>query len=111
MGWVWFPFVWAEVVGRNPELANMSNPRGEIIRDRYYPCAEAEDGRRFVSWQQGSEHVEDIESLCALYNEHRVMPNPERDTQEQPAYGSDAYIKGGWEQERAEWERRKENGW
>jgi len=111
MGWCWFPYVWAEVVGCNPEVADVSNPRGEIIRDRYYPCAEAEDGRRFVSWQQGSDHVGDIESLCAFYNGHGVRPNPERDTEEQPAYGSAAYIKGGWEQAQPERRRDEANAW
>jgi len=109
MGWCWFPYVWAEVVGCTPETADVTNLRGEIIRDRYYPCAEAEDGRRFVSWQQGSEHIDDIENLCALYTDLSVLPNPERDTEEQPAYGSAAYVKGGWEQERAAWERSEDS--
>jgi len=36
------------VVGNDPEMADMSNPRGEIIREVWFVTATSDDGRAFA---------------------------------------------------------------
>jgi len=36
------------VVGYDPEMADMDNPRGAIIRERFFACAEDAEGYRFT---------------------------------------------------------------
>jgi hypothetical protein len=104
-GWsVGFPSDFV-VVGYDGEYADMSNPRGEIIRERWYIQAEDAKGNRRV-WGDLYESPEAAEAAYSL-----EAPPVEFWDETQPCYGSEAYVEGDWEQEMAEREREDdENG-
>lgn len=109
------------IIGTNPECADMVNPRGHIFGFRAYLVAEAPDGSR---WVHAHGEVSVIESyavadlqpfaqrVCARIEAGGRL-NADHWTEIQPGYGSDAYVKGGWEHEAIELEKREaeEESW
>lgn len=112
------------VVGRDPEFADYDNPRGEIIRTAHFVIVELADGRRlrhartFVARKRISPCPMQAraEKLCAAVNAHLAAGRElgaDHWTEVSAVYGSDAYVRDGWEAheielERAELER---EGW
>ena len=112
------------IVGRNVEMADFGNPRGDLEGSVHYVVASAPDGRRFAhfasaftingwaidptdvdeegltTWTVDSNGmtVERLEGLAAHLNTHRPTLDPDRWTEIQAVYGSDAYVRDGWEQ-------------
>ena len=99
--WNWTPFGWVTEVGCNPESADYTNPRGAIYGERYFPCAEAKDGSRYVSWHRPCDTIDECLEDCSYYNYYNLCPNPKVDALEQPTYGSEAYQREGWEEAEA----------
>lgn len=90
--WHWSPFVLFEAVGKNPELADMDNPKGHIYADVWYPAATNNYGTRLVSGSCSCDLTE-ILITCAFRNQEGVLPD-ENDYVCWPVYGSQAYIDG-----------------
>ena len=85
------------VVGHNYEMADMSNPNGEIIRERYYMRASNAYGDAFVwGWFETPEELEAAYLLFAppIFFWDKTYP----------VYGSRAYEDYGQAEEIA-WER------
>ena len=111
------------IVGRNPEMADFGNPRGELEGSVHYVIAEATDGRRFAhnaaaftingwaidptdtddedltTWTVDSRGmtVERLERLVTHLNANHPTLNPDCWTEIQACYGSEAYQRDGWE--------------
>jgi hypothetical protein len=101
-GWsVGFPSDFV-VVGHNPENADMSNPRGEIVRERWYILAEDAKGNRRV-WGGLYDSPEAAEAAYSL-----EAPPIDLWDETQPCYGSEAYQDGDWEQDQIEREREED---
>jgi hypothetical protein len=109
------------VVGRNDEMADISNPRGEIHGETFFVVAEAASGRR---WQHDHAFTttsmngdggcgERAERLRArierAYASGRKL-NPRHWREVDPAYGSDAYVAQDIDAQRCERERADEWG-
>lgn len=96
------------VVGHNPEAADMSNPRGEIIRERFYVGATTEYGRRRF-WRHGFETEE------AALEAYLYLATPVAFWEEStPVYGSEAYAAnwGEYEADKIAWEKdQEESAW
>ena len=92
------------VVGHNSENADMDNPRGEEIRERFYALAEDVEGNRRV-WGGYHESPELAEAEFVA-----LAPPVEFWEDIRPAYGSDAYAKNAFEYEAEliEWEREQD---
>jgi len=87
------------IVGQNPEMADIENPRGYIYAVRWFVQGEAHDGSR-----ANHTHIfADAADALRLAERIRaaVLAGKKLDSQRwvwvNPAYGSDAYIKGGYE--------------
>lgn len=78
------------VVGTNPEFSDFDNPRGEIIRERFFMLAEDSTGRRF---RYGCEDTE-LEAEIVFVH---FAPAVDEWLETHPAYGSEAYISSGTE--------------
>jgi hypothetical protein len=90
-GWfVGFPSDYV-VVGTNPEMADMSNPRGEIIRERFSIVAEDAKGHR-RAWGGLYDSPEAAEAAYSL-----EAPPVDLWDEIRPAYGSEAYAEN-WEE-------------
>jgi hypothetical protein len=91
------------VVGRDPEYADMDNPRGEIIQLRYFMVA-ATDAGRLYRW--GSERTAaKAEQVFQLF-----APAVELWPLWRCVYGSEAYEQDGCELETLQWEMETELG-
>jgi hypothetical protein len=98
------------VVDRNPEMADMSNPNGDIHGDADYIIAETPTGRRFAHYvvvltypngtlaSGGPITSARLEELAHQLNS--TKPDLDMDLWHEidPAYGSEAYISQGTEQ-------------
>lgn len=73
------------VVGNNPEMADMDNPRGDIIREVHLLVAEDEHGRRWIVQSLG----ENPDPVALGWTPHYAV------------YGSSAYET---EQQPVDWE-------
>jgi hypothetical protein len=73
------------VVGHDPEFADFDNPRGEIIRERFFMVAEDAKGYRFAFGNEESE--QNAEFVFVQFAPAVSEWNPIR-----PSYGSLAYI-------------------
>jgi hypothetical protein len=73
------------VVGHNPEMADFDNPRGEIVRERFYMVAEDAKGYRFGFGSEESEFAAEVafQHFAPAVSEWAPL---------RPAYGSQAYI-------------------
>lgn len=77
------------VVGTNPEMADMSNPRGEIIRERFRVVATNERGdRRTFGYFKTEEEAE-------AWFWSPFSPGVEEWDVDRPEYGSVAYVEYG----------------
>lgn len=87
------------VVGRNSELADVSNPQGYIFDELYFVVAEDNDGYRRRLSGVSFEHLEEGERFALTLDEE----SPEADDWEpiDPRYGSSAYDAN----DDAAWER------
>ena len=74
------------VVGHNYENADMSNPNGEIIRERYFVRAEDALGHR-RTWGGYYETLEAAEAAYSL-----LAPPVEFCEEDRPCYGSEAWT-------------------
>lgn len=105
------------VVARNPEMADMSNPNGEVYGTRYDVRVETESGNRWVytgaSWVSRHDPAEaerQAEFFAARVNGAlRVSGGAALDEryweETNPVYGSLAYEAEGAEAEQDAWER------
>ena len=94
------------IVGSNPEMADMSNPNGNIAGLAHYIVAETAKGRRFAHNATAITHngyadsditVERLERLAAYLNATHPPLDADCWTEVQASYGSAAYVEGGWE--------------
>jgi hypothetical protein len=114
------------IVGTDPEMADMGNPRGELEGSAHFIMAEASDGRRFAHTAtaftingciiEGRDDDEDyenltsfrvdssgmtierLERLAAHLNANHPTLNGARWNEIQASYGSVAYQRDGWEE-------------
>lgn len=98
------------VVGQNSEMADMSNPNGDILGDVDYIVAETPTGRRFahnavaVTSSNSAPLSGDItparlEALAFHLNETKPDLDMELWHEIDPCYGSEAFISQGTEQQ------------
>ena len=94
------------IVGSNPEMADMSNPHGNIEGLAHYIVAETPKGRRFAHNATAITHngyadsditVGRLERLAAHLNATHPSLDADCWTEVQASYGSAAYVEGGWE--------------
>jgi hypothetical protein len=94
------------IVGSNPEMADMTNPNGNIEGLAHYIVAETPLGRRFAHNATAITHngnpdsdmtVERLESLTDYLNANHPSLDADCWTEVQASYGSAAYVSGGWE--------------
>lgn len=101
------------IIGSNPEMADYDNPKGHIYGFKGYILAVADDGSQWVFEHTHTRRYE-IDVLARLNTfANKVQQHlnkggkldPRRWRETRPAYGSDAYVSGGWSQIDAEMER------
>jgi hypothetical protein len=86
-----------EVIGMNPENADMGNPTGEIYGECYFICATTEDGEVFSHFKVYS-HLEE-ENAIAFGEKVQKAISAGRPLDSnfwryrRPVYGSEAWIK------------------
>jgi len=99
------------VVDTNPEMADMGNPRGEIIRPVYYIIATDEEGNTWTWDVKKSQNEADLESQLQKMEQKGTI-NLNYWTPSRPRYGSKAYEQYGARDD-MEWEREqeREQGW
>jgi hypothetical protein len=94
------------IIDSNPEMADMSNPNGNIEGLSHYIVAETPKGHRFAHNASAITHngyadsditVERLERLAAYLNANHPSLDADCWTEIQPCYGSPAYQEGGWE--------------
>ena len=94
------------IIGSNPEMADMSNPNGNIEGLAHYIVAETPKGHRFAHNATAITHngyadsditVERLERLAAHLNATHPSLDADCWTEVQASYGSAAYVEGGWE--------------
>lgn len=94
------------IVGSNPEMADMSNPNGNIEGLAHCIVAETPRGRRFAhnataitcnGYADSDMTVERLERLAAHLNATHPSLDANCWTEIQACYGSPAYVEGGWE--------------
>ena len=90
------------VTGHNSEMADMSNPKGEIIEELYYVAVTNEYGDRYAHFYHTTKK-QNIERLLARI-ETAGKINLQHWTRIYPIYGSHAYSDYGAAEEIA-WER------
>jgi len=84
----WTPTQMVVVVRRDPEMADMDNPRGEVYGTLWFPCYEYANGRRFLD--RGVETIDQCLDQCSFLNCNDIIPNQMMETE--PAYLSEAYF-------------------
>jgi len=78
------------VVGHDPEYADMENPRGEIVRERFFMVATDEIGQQFrYGWEKSAERAEAVFQY--------VAPPVSEWSLWRCIYGSVAYERNGCE--------------
>ena len=81
------------VVGSNPEMADMSNPRGDIHREVWYPTVTTPDGRIFVPTMSGYMDKNEAAEYSAFLEEHGADPVTDKGFEFlRNSYGSDAHF-------------------
>lgn len=98
------------VVGCNPEMADITNPRGEILSEIYYIVATNPNGDRRRSENLGI-NLNAAERLVTVFENRGAMGKVpvgfDRWADERPEYGSNAYEQYGAADDIA-WERGQE---
>ena len=94
------------IIGSNPEMADMTNPNGNIEGLAHYIVAETPKGHRFAHNAYAITHngyadsditVERLERLVAHLNATHPSLDADCWAEIQPCYGSPAYQEDGWE--------------
>lgn len=93
------------VSGQNSEMADMSNPHGNLYADADYIVAETPTGRRFAhsmtvvtgAYDTGVDVVR-LEALAHHLNETHPELNMDHWNEIDPCYGSEEYIAQGTEE-------------
>jgi hypothetical protein len=84
------------VVDTNPEMADYTNPRGDIIREVFFLYAEYKDGARYLGPSLGvlpSDETIDKAIARAETLYRMFLLDPAKDWAEHyPVYGSSAYL-------------------
>jgi hypothetical protein len=94
------------VIGHNPEMADMSNPRGAIVREVFFAVAEDHKGYR-RTWADGVyRSAEEAEAAFQF-----AAPPVSEWNEWHPAYGSQAYIESDEESNLAAWEKDVDQFW
>jgi hypothetical protein len=101
------------VIGRDPEMADVDNPRGNIHGYAAYVMISDVSGRRWVHTKTYTNRWENEARLAAAPFLHAVDThiNSGQDVRLEfwrevdPVYGSDAYQAQGTEQATIQWER------
>ena len=95
------------VVGTNPEMADMTNPRGELVGEAHYIVGTAPNGARIAHRIRATTrngHVlgnidpERLSRLAERLTSTQPRLNEEMWDVIQPVYGSPAYVEGSWEE-------------
>ena len=103
------------VIGHNPEMADYDNPRGELYGFSTYVVAQDAQGYRrclhvgTVSVALGETRaLQGAEALARALNARlstgKLPVGFSRWVEDRPAYGSDAYVREGCEDELIAWE-------
>lgn len=100
-------------LGQNPEMADIDNPRGDIMGYSARVYVEKDNGERLSHFHSAENRnnaaaVEAVQALCDRINTHLAAGkalDPAHWREEQPAYGSAAYEAGGWERIQSQLER------
>lgn len=97
------------VVGYDPEMADYDNPRGAIIREKWFVVAESNDGRRKNLVGVTFDDPVQAGFFANLYTGW----DPENFGDDvwaegRPAYGSTAWITSGADQDEIAWEHEME---
>ena len=95
------------VVGQNPEMADMTNPRGEVFGLRWYVVAADERGNTHEMTMPNEATATTLaERLGARWSRLGRLPvDFARWTPGRAVYGSEAYVEHGQDDDLA-WERR-----
>lgn len=94
--YTWFAIDLDIVVGRNPESADYTNPRGEIYGRRWFVVGQNQDGHRVIS-REPSDSQSSAEYHSEYLNSVKALPNMALDSQWYPEYGSKV-----WREEQAD---------
>ncbi|MBZ5660049.1 MAG: hypothetical protein LAO08_06540 [Acidobacteriia bacterium] len=78
------------VVGHDPEYADMENPRGEVVRERYFMVGTTPNGRQY---RFGWERTAALAEAAFQY----LAPPVEQWSLWRCIYGSDAYVQDNCE--------------
>lgn len=95
------------VVAQDPEMADIDNPRGDIIRPKWFVMAEDLEGYRRVLTGVDFDDKVDAEKFAATYDGW-APDNGSVWADVQPVYGSQAYIVDDVEADVIAWEREQE---
>lgn len=84
------------IVGQNPENADYTNPRGDIIRPKYFVEVTNDHGDRLIHrWSYDTEE----EAVALMYQIEQLAKrrtlNPDAWGRGRAVYGSDAYVEYG----------------
>ena len=94
------------IVGTNPEMADMTNPRGDLEGLAHYIIGEAPDGRRFIheavaytrnGYAMNDMTVARLERLVDHLNDAHPSLDADHWSEIEPSYGSVAYQRSGAE--------------
>lgn len=95
------------VIAQDPEMADIDNPRGDIIRPKWFVMAEDLEGYRRVLTGVDFDDKVGAEKFAATYD--GWAPDNEIVWADfQPAYGSRAYVVENVEADVIAWEREQE---
>ena len=86
------------VVGTNPEMADIDNPRGNLFGEAWYVYAENCHGDRYRFYMGIDKQIQSENMANALTERLAAGKLPvafDRWEQTRPSYGSDAYIEYG----------------
>lgn len=105
------------VVGHDNEMADYSNPRGEIFGSAAYVVAEDAKGyrvRKYITTKYRDDEALAVAERQAIALNLRLSGGKlpvafDRWEHYHPAYGSDAYVESGEEQNLIDWEREQEH--
>lgn len=86
------------VIGSNPEMADIDNPRGDLFGEAWYVYAENQHGDRCRFYMGVDKKTQSENMACALTTRLTAGKLPvafDRWEHTRPSYGSDAYTEYG----------------